>query len=299
METCPSGNYQYAGRCCRKCSKDSHHVTVSPCSPDSDAQCRCTSGFYCSDPACEHCLPLSVCLPGEGATKQGTGDVICEACKEGTYNNLTDSQSPCLSHSNCTALGQMLKIPGTNISDSVCIPKTPTGCDWLLPAGLWVGFALFTVIIFILLGFVYRKMKHQQLQYKGVQNLVPHCPSPPFPASMPSLSVYRCGEAGVAVSGVPRLPSLSDQKLPVMSSHSPTTLFSNFLRHDAVQPPSSPTETCDPSVTFYPLETCDLEADGATLLTLRTCERLGLPTNYPTGSALHSEPQEDEWTDPC
>nr|XP_015193399.1 PREDICTED: tumor necrosis factor receptor superfamily member 5-like isoform X2 [Lepisosteus oculatus] len=273
--TCPVGEYKDKEKCCKKCPKDNHQITVSKCSADRNTQCECVSGYYCEDISCEHCLPWMICKPGEGARIPATprNNAFCDSCPPGTYNNVTDSHTPCLQHTNCTVLGKVLKTAGTNISDSICGPyQCPNSSGWLLPASLWAGFTLFVVVFFVFLGFRSWRNKRQTI-----------------------FTVAKSADPEVKLIIPPVIP-LSDQKLPVLSPDSPKTLICEPELTGLC--PGIPSETCDPSVIF------DIEEDGVMLPTLTATERFDQSAIKDTGTGngfsapmYYSEPQEDEWTD--
>ncbi|XP_069039136.1 tumor necrosis factor receptor superfamily member 5 isoform X2 [Lepisosteus oculatus] len=268
-------NYLYKCINCKHCDTNNHQITVSKCSADRNTQCECVSGYYCEDISCEHCLPWMICKPGEGARIPATprNNAFCDSCPPGTYNNVTDSHTPCLQHTNCTVLGKVLKTAGTNISDSICGPyQCPNSSGWLLPASLWAGFTLFVVVFFVFLGFRSWRNKRQTI-----------------------FTVAKSADPEVKLIIPPVIP-LSDQKLPVLSPDSPKTLICEPELTGLC--PGIPSETCDPSVIF------DIEEDGVMLPTLTATERFDQSAIKDTGTGngfsapmYYSEPQEDEWTD--
>ncbi|MBN3279819.1 TNR5 factor, partial [Polyodon spathula] len=172
-EPCNSGefmdqeNTSKTCRACNTCHPSSNLRIVSVCTRFRNAQCECETGFYCShktNNGCDYCNPVQQCRLGEGVVQLATpwSNTECASCKPGTFSNLTDSQTPCRSHTNCTEIGQMLQIAGSSITDSVCIgkptpPPTPKDLCWVLPASLWAGFAISAAVFTILFILCYRR----------------------------------------------------------------------------------------------------------------------------------------------
>nr|XP_057909697.1 tumor necrosis factor receptor superfamily member 5 isoform X2 [Doryrhamphus excisus] len=151
---------------CRQCSGSNNQKTLKQCTADKDTVCGCLTGFLCDREPCEDCIPATLCPPGSGLKVQTTevNDAICAPCEEGTYNNVSDFQSACQIHTRldilelllyciesgvlllcfihrCEDLGRELKTRGTSTSDAIC-GDLKSGCSWILPAGLWLGFVL-------------------------------------------------------------------------------------------------------------------------------------------------------------
>ncbi|KAJ8392903.1 hypothetical protein AAFF_G00071070 [Aldrovandia affinis] len=162
-QECPHGHYTddvnflFKCRPCRSCHSSSHMMLAGECKANQNRQCICEDGFYCVESSCEHCRPVSKdmeCPQGHGVTTSSKGQMACTKCPEGTYNNVTDSKTPCLPHTNCKAPGMQLKDPGTEYSDALCEPvkiRAEPGCHWVLPACLWAGLAL--TVLFIGFGY--------------------------------------------------------------------------------------------------------------------------------------------------
>ncbi|XP_077384293.1 tumor necrosis factor receptor superfamily member 5 [Festucalex cinctus] len=153
-DVCGHGRYtattNHLNRChwCRSCSRSNHQITDEECAADKDRVCKCALGFFCSGDPCEHCTPATSCAPGSGVKVQtsGTNDTICAPCAKGTYSNVSDSYSACQTHTRCEDLGRVLKTAGTATTDAIC-GDFKSGCPWILPAGLWLGFVLTVLVV--------------------------------------------------------------------------------------------------------------------------------------------------------
>ncbi|XP_033898434.2 uncharacterized protein LOC117425550 isoform X2 [Acipenser ruthenus] len=178
--SCTDSDYfvKKANTCCKKCKKGSNLRIVSVCTRFRNAQCECETGFYCShktNNGCDYCNPVQQCQQGEGVVQLATpwSDTECVSCKPGTFSNVTDSETPCRSHTNCTEIGQMLQIAGSSITDSVCIgkpspppspPPSPKDLCWVLPASLWAGFAISAAAFTVLFILCYRRKETRVIQ---------------------------------------------------------------------------------------------------------------------------------------
>ncbi|TNN29983.1 Tumor necrosis factor receptor superfamily member 1B [Liparis tanakae] len=129
---------QKDGICCDRCAAgqymleecDDTHTTkcvnhqekVEDCTAQENRVCWCMPGFYCSNYPCDHCWEATSCLLGEGVKVQAahTNDTLCAPCQDGTYSNVTDSQSACRAHTRCEDFGRVLKTPGTPKADAIC-----------------------------------------------------------------------------------------------------------------------------------------------------------------------------------
>ncbi|XP_037129278.1 tumor necrosis factor receptor superfamily member 5 [Syngnathus acus] len=137
-----------ACRVCKSCSASNNQMTAEPCTADKDTVCKCASGFFCIKDSCDHCMPATSCPRGTGVKVQtrGTKDTICAPCGNGTYSNVSDSFSACQTHTRCDDLGRVLKSAGTSTADAIC-GEFKSGCSWILPAGLWLGFVLSILVV--------------------------------------------------------------------------------------------------------------------------------------------------------
>ncbi|KAG9344947.1 hypothetical protein JZ751_009487, partial [Albula glossodonta] len=135
-QPCPHGHYTEAAnflfKClpCRPCHSGSHLMLTGECRADQNRQCKCVEGYFCEDRKCGHCRSVKICPSGSGVTDQPTvwRDTVCNNCPEGTYNNVSDSKTPCQPHTNCEAQGLQFRSHGTRHSDAVCafIEKEPS-----------------------------------------------------------------------------------------------------------------------------------------------------------------------------
>ncbi|XP_051921229.1 tumor necrosis factor receptor superfamily member 5 isoform X2 [Hippocampus zosterae] len=148
-------------RVCKSCSASNNQMTAEACAADKDTLCKCASGFFCSGDPCDHCMPATSCPPGSGVKVQsGANDTICAPCGNGTYSNVSDSHSACQTHTRCEDLGRVLKTAGTSTADAIC-GDFKTGCPWILPAGLWLGYVL---TILVVLGLMSWKAKCKSIK---------------------------------------------------------------------------------------------------------------------------------------
>ncbi|KAG1948019.1 tumor necrosis factor receptor superfamily member 5 isoform X2 [Pimephales promelas] len=152
-------------RACRECTSNSNLELVKECAADKNTECKCKPRYYCphavSDSHCDHCSPVSTCLPGKGVTHQYTfqRDTVCKPCPEGTYSDVEDHISSCKNHTSCEDLGRKIEVAGTSTSDVVCGP-IQTACSWVLPASLWAGIIVTALIVFLVLFIMYWRNKH-------------------------------------------------------------------------------------------------------------------------------------------
>ncbi|XP_052003417.1 tumor necrosis factor receptor superfamily member 14 isoform X2 [Xyrauchen texanus] len=152
---------------CRECSRNHNLMTDKECDADRNRQCKCKPGFYCKNPtdlSCDFCEPVSSCPPGKGVSRQHTDgrDTECSDCPKGTYSDVNDYISSCKNHTSCEALGRNLNAPGTYTTDAVCGDlKACKSCPWMLPASLWAGLVVTSLIIFLALFIIYWRYKRQ------------------------------------------------------------------------------------------------------------------------------------------
>ncbi|XP_030226414.1 tumor necrosis factor receptor superfamily member 5 isoform X1 [Gadus morhua] len=176
---------------CAKCDNKNQTV-VKECKAHENRQCGCNTGFYCHDASCEQCVQITSCPPGQGVRVQATvtNDTICGPCDSGMFSNVSDRTSPCKAHTSCEEQGRPLEMPGTDIADAICGPFK-SGCSWELPAGLWSGLALNTLLLFLGLIFWRTRRRSRKAVFSSVPadpgvsgggrpgvHLPPHAPSP-------------------------------------------------------------------------------------------------------------------------
>lgn len=122
------------------------------CTAREDTVCACVSGFFCSEDSCDHCRRVSPCPEGYGVRTPATrtNNTICAPCEDGTFSNVSDSVSRCRPHTRCEHIGRKLDTKGTPTADAVCGKICKSACDWTLPAGLWAGFVVTSLMVFAL-----------------------------------------------------------------------------------------------------------------------------------------------------
>ncbi|XP_004768690.1 tumor necrosis factor receptor superfamily member 9 isoform X1 [Mustela nigripes] len=96
---------------CRRC--EGVFRTKKMCSPISNAECECISGFHCLGTGCAMCEPD--CKQGQELAKEG-----CKDCRFGTFND--QKHGSCQPWTNCSLDGKSVLVNGTKESDAVCGP---------------------------------------------------------------------------------------------------------------------------------------------------------------------------------
>ncbi|XP_076826745.1 tumor necrosis factor receptor superfamily member 5 [Brachyhypopomus gauderio] len=146
---------------CTQCDSNNHQRELKPCKAHSDRVCTCEDGYYCTHndtQACTHCKQFTPCPPGKGVfAKSSSKEIVCRPCLPGTFNNVTDYQTPCYNHTSCEKLGRYLMNAGTLSADAVCGDFLKR-CHWI-SAGM--GGALVLTIL-ICIGLLYWMIKHKQ-----------------------------------------------------------------------------------------------------------------------------------------
>ncbi|XP_072888599.1 tumor necrosis factor receptor superfamily member 3-like [Hemitrygon akajei] len=100
-------------------------VQTVACNKTTNRKCECAFQYYCATEdvtKCEHCVK---CDSGNGPPK---GNEIhyreaCQTCSSGTFRNTTQMRK-CQPHTNCTALGMILRYKGNSTSDNLCEDKS-------------------------------------------------------------------------------------------------------------------------------------------------------------------------------
>ncbi|XP_072675908.1 tumor necrosis factor receptor superfamily member 9 isoform X2 [Canis lupus baileyi] len=115
---CPPNSFsstsgQKACDICRQC--EGVFRTKKVCSPISNAECECISGFHCLGAGCTMCE--QDCKQGQELTKQG-----CKDCRFGTFND--QKHGICQPWTNCSLDGKSVLVNGTKESDAVCGPAS-------------------------------------------------------------------------------------------------------------------------------------------------------------------------------
>lgn len=113
---CPSNSFsstsgQRACDICRQC--EGVFRTKKMCSPTSNAECECISGFHCLGEGCTMCE--QDCKQGQELTKEG-----CKDCCFGTFND--QKHGICRPWKDCLLDGKSVLVNGTKESDAVCGP---------------------------------------------------------------------------------------------------------------------------------------------------------------------------------
>ncbi|KAF0880645.1 TNR9 factor, partial [Crocuta crocuta] len=116
---CPSNSFsstsgQRACDICRQC--EGVFRTRKVCSPTSNAECECISGFHCLGERCTICE--QDCKQGQELTKEGK--FCCKDCCFGTFND--QKHGICRPWKNCSLDGKSVRVNGTKESDVVCGP---------------------------------------------------------------------------------------------------------------------------------------------------------------------------------
>ncbi|XP_048882554.1 tumor necrosis factor receptor superfamily member 5 [Brienomyrus brachyistius] len=269
-QPCEHGHYMdklnFLQKCqpCKNCPDNSFLESKSECRADRDRQCKCKEGFYCLEKECNHCHHATKCSTGEGVKTKHTSesDTVCVPCARGTYSNVTDLYAPCLKHTDCESLGGKLVTHGTNATDAKCAPNPNTGCLWVVPASLWVGFVA-TVLVTIIVYVYWRRSRRCRAQITGSQ-----------PTEKPGHLSLILHESDL------QFPTLCfDDKF---NNHPPPceVQISDFMGPSEIE--------CD-GVTMTVLTSAenvrklDMAGDGR--------------GNFNHVSLCHSEPQEDEWAE--
>lgn len=98
-----------------------------PCSRRSPADCVLQPNYFCMKPRgsyCDTARRYTQCRKGTFISTAGTEttDNVCKPCPPNTYTD-GDNMFECLPHTTCADRGLVEKLVGTNISDTVCVPR--------------------------------------------------------------------------------------------------------------------------------------------------------------------------------
>ncbi|XP_074074656.1 tumor necrosis factor receptor superfamily member 9-like isoform X2 [Macrotis lagotis] len=94
---------------CRRC--EGIFRTKRECTPTSNTECDCRSGYHCSGAGCYRCQPD--CKQGQEFIGKG-----CRDCSFGSFNDQT--RGNCRRWTNCSLSGQVVLVNGTSKRDVVC-----------------------------------------------------------------------------------------------------------------------------------------------------------------------------------
>ncbi|XP_023282192.1 tumor necrosis factor receptor superfamily member 5-like [Seriola lalandi dorsalis] len=273
---CEHGRYtatkNHLNKCqiCSVCSSHNKQKKAYSCTATQNTVCDCETGFYCSNVQCDHCLPLTKCIEGEGVKLPAgrTNDTICAPCEKGTYSNKTDFFSTCEKHTRCEDLGRELKSEGTSTKNAVCSDVLPR-CSWMLPAALWSGLVLTALILFAVV--ICRRAKRKS--YRAAKSKVP--------VTMVNMVPAALGKSMELPLPSTELNGHCQESCPVGDCKSP--LFNPDDDEDNLVSCS-----VDSSLPITPFKASVSFAESNH--TIRSA-------GYRTGSFLrtYSEPQEDEW----
>ncbi|XP_072101242.1 tumor necrosis factor receptor superfamily member 11B-like [Mobula birostris] len=132
---CKPGTYTEEENSLSRCLKcfgpcRGYSVETVACNKTTNRKCECPFQYYCATEdvtKCEHCVK---CDSGNGPSKvlffQGSEihyREACQTCSSGTFRNTTHMHK-CQPHTNCTALGMILRYKGNSTSDNLCESET-------------------------------------------------------------------------------------------------------------------------------------------------------------------------------
>ncbi|XP_041797995.1 tumor necrosis factor receptor superfamily member 5 isoform X2 [Chelmon rostratus] len=253
---------------CKDCSSSNNQRKVKDCTAQEDAVCECLTGFYCSNEHCDHCRPVTHCKLGEGVKVRATrtSDTVCAPCEKGTYSNVTDFHSPCLTHTRCDDIGRWLKTSGTKETDAIC-GNFKSHCHWILPAGLWSGLVLTALVLF---GLIWWREKRKSSKAATLPvtlvEMVPAAPDSPLDLPLPSTERNGYCQESCTVNGCD------------LTLFTPDDNVVSDRTHDSMDS-CLPITPLKPPVSFSESSHKNGSAGYCTSNFLRT----------------YSEPQEDEW----
>ncbi|KAM9851747.1 tumor necrosis factor receptor superfamily member 5 [Aulostomus maculatus] len=199
-----TNNHMTECHVCKNCSPNNNQKKETDCTAKEDTVCECVRGFYCSTTDCEHCQSVTHCPPGAGVKVEATrtNDTICGPCAVGTFSNVSDFHSPCKTHTSCDDLGRVLITRGTSKTDNICGDFKPN-CHWLLPAGLWSGFILTAILVFLLICLMTKRKSYKAASSSSpvTLSMVSAAPARSMELSLPSPELNgnchgTCGEDG-------------------------------------------------------------------------------------------------------
>ncbi|XP_019602237.2 tumor necrosis factor receptor superfamily member 9 [Rhinolophus sinicus] len=115
---CPTNSFSSTSgqKACDICSQCAGVFrTKKSCSPTSNAECECVSGFHCLGAGCAMCE--EDCKRGQELTKEG-----CKDCDFGTFND--QKHGVCRPWTDCSLDGKSVLVNGTKERDVVCGPTS-------------------------------------------------------------------------------------------------------------------------------------------------------------------------------
>ncbi|XP_045046402.1 tumor necrosis factor receptor superfamily member 9 [Desmodus rotundus] len=154
---CPSNSFssasgQKACDICRLC--EGVFRTKKVCSPTSNTECECISGFHCRGAGCTMCE--QDCKQGQELTKDG-----CKDCNFGTFND--GKYGTCQPWTDCSLDGKTVLVNGTKENDVVCAPALANFSPGHPPQiSLFFLVLVATVVLFLLFFLTLRLSVVQQ-----------------------------------------------------------------------------------------------------------------------------------------
>ncbi|XP_044203680.1 tumor necrosis factor receptor superfamily member 18 isoform X1 [Thunnus albacares] len=154
-----SDTYNVFDRCeeCRSCPQD----YAEKCTPTTNANCSCFSGFLCSNNMCTKCEE-NKCATGEKPTRKAGPDPFsgvelieysyqCEpACSDKEYYDA--KKDICKPWTHCGAFGLGERFPGNKTHDSIC-DTNEIHNDGVFQRTLGIGFILLSLTLFMVASY--------------------------------------------------------------------------------------------------------------------------------------------------
>ncbi|XP_030274896.1 tumor necrosis factor receptor superfamily member 18 [Sparus aurata] len=165
-----SSEYTMFGKCekCLSCPQE----YVEKCTATTNAKCRCSSGFLCSNNVCSSCVE-NKCVTGERPNKTVIAKSLvdgfeeysyhCEPiCPDNSYYERKDAV--CKLRTQCAIIGLAELFPGNKTHNSVC----DRGVSFINDGGIihmivGIGFVLVSLTLLVLLSYACMKklIKHK------------------------------------------------------------------------------------------------------------------------------------------
>ncbi|XP_061097843.1 tumor necrosis factor receptor superfamily member 21 isoform X2 [Conger conger] len=134
---CPAGSYTRRENGMDKCHRcrapcAAPFVEKEACTASTERECACPPGAFASEGGCR---PHSPCGRGWGVRRPGgeAEDVKCRLCPRGSFSDTSSTVDKCRPHTNCQALGLVLRVRGSKDSDNGCGPPPAAGLPPTLP----------------------------------------------------------------------------------------------------------------------------------------------------------------------